>query len=206
MNSKKNQFLKSGIGPVRNCVHSRRKFDISNGVCAIVDRNTLPKRLIKRKLITYIQIRKKNATAISLIKKIKTIKKKISVYNIPIFVNDRIDVAVAANTDGLHIGRGDMDISLARRILPNECVIGKTVRNQKEAQIAQSDGADYISIGPIFKTPLKKEIKPKGLAILKEVKGAVNIPVVAIGGINFSNMDKVKKAGADGIAMIRGLN
>ncbi len=186
MNLKKNQFLKSGI-------------------CAIVDRNTLPKRLLRTKKITYIQIRKKNATSISLVKKIKTIKKKIRAYNIPIFVNDRIDVAVAANTDGLHIGRGDMDISLARRILPKGCVIGKTVRNQREAQIAQKDGADYISIGPIFKTPFKKKIKLKGLAVFKKVKKTVNIPVVAIGGITFSNMNKVIASGADGVAMIRGV-
>ena len=186
MNLKKRQFLKSGI-------------------CAIVDRNTLPKRFLRTKKITYIQIRKKNATSISLIKKIKTMKKKFGPYNVPIFVNDRIDVAVAANTDGLHIGKGDMDISLARRILGKGCVIGKTVRNQKEARIAQKDGADYISIGPIFKTPFKKKIKLKGLAVLKKVKKTVNIPIVAIGGITFSNMDKVISSGADGVAMIRGV-
>lgn len=186
MNSKKNQFLKSGI-------------------CAIVDKNTLPKGLIRTKKIACIQIRKKNATSISLIKKIKTIKKKISLYNIPIFVNDRIDVAAAANTDGLHIGKGDMDISLARRILPKGCIIGKTVRNQKEARIAQKCGADYISIGPIFKTPFKKKIKLKGLAVLKKIKKTVNIPVIAIGGITFANMNKVTASGADGVAMIRGV-
>ena len=102
MNLKKNQFLKSGI-------------------CAIVDRNILPEKLIRTKKITYIQIRKKNATSISLMKKIKTMKKKFNPYNIPIFVNDRIDVAaslpVLADLEGAAANRPDVHQAVALPLL-----------------------------------------------------------------------------------------
>jgi len=112
-------------------------------------------------------------------------------------VNDRLDVALAVDADGVHIGQEDMPFELARKILGNEKIIGLTVHDVKEAVSAEKKGADYIGLSPIFSTNTKKDAgNVCGVDMIEKVKNEVNVPIVAIGGINKENISDVIKAGA----------
>jgi thiamine-phosphate pyrophosphorylase len=118
-------------------------------------------------------------------------------------VNDRIDIALAVNADGIHIGQDDMPYGVARRLLGEEKIIGVTVHTIEEALAAEESGADYLGVSPIFSTTTKSDAgKPAGPALIKEIKAIVRIPIVAIGGITLSNEYEVVNAGADALCAI----
>ncbi len=118
-------------------------------------------------------------------------------------INDRADIALAVSADGIHIGQSDLPLAVARRILGKEKVIGVTVHNAEEARDAEEGGADYLGLSPIFETSTKKDAgKPCGVEMIRKVKKAVKIPVVAIGGINLENAGEVVSAGADALCAI----
>jgi thiamine-phosphate pyrophosphorylase len=122
---------------------------------------------------------------------------------ISFMVNDRLDLALACGADGVHLGQEDLPVPFARRISPKGFVIGTSVRSVQEALVAESEGADYIALSPIFDTATKSDAGPgKGLERLREIKSAVSIPVIAIGGIGRTNVRHVMEAGADGVAVI----
>ncbi len=118
-------------------------------------------------------------------------------------VNDRIDVALAVDSDGVHIGQDDMPIETARKLLGEDKIIGLSVHDRVEAILAEKAGADYVGLGPIFDTATKKDAG-EGIGPLKirEVKAAIKIPVVAIGGINKENCESVTQNGADSLVAI----
>ncbi|MDP1853875.1 MAG: thiamine phosphate synthase [Candidatus Omnitrophota bacterium] len=118
-------------------------------------------------------------------------------------INDRLDVALLVNADGVHLGQNDIPISSARKLLGREKIIGISTHSKKQALFAQNQGADYISIGPVFKTPTKPEYKAVGLALIKKVKPKLRIPFVAIGGINLDNIERVLNSGAKMVAVVR---
>ena len=118
-----------------------------------------------------------------------------------LIVNDRIDVALAIGADGVHIGRDDMPLKIARNILGNK-IIGVSASNVHEAKKAEEEGADYLGVGSIFPTSTKGDIKVIGLSMLKDIRKIVNIPIVAIGGINEKNVGEVIEAGADSAAVV----
>lgn len=123
--------------------------------------------------------------------------------NITFLVNDRVDVALSVNADGVHLGGDDLPYPAARKLLGKNKLIGLTAHNLKEAKEAEKMGADYIGVSPIFKTATKPDAgKPAGIKLIKEVKKSVSIPVIAIGGINLFNAPEVIRAGADGLAAI----
>jgi thiamine-phosphate pyrophosphorylase len=118
-------------------------------------------------------------------------------------VNDRVDVALGAGAGGVHIGQGDMPLPAARKILGKKKIIGVTVHNAAEAVLAKKGGADYVSVSPIFATATKSDAgAPCGVELIKEIKKKVRLPVVAIGGINESNLREVLGAGADSVAVV----
>ena len=121
----------------------------------------------------------------------------------PLIVNDRIDVAIAADADGVHLGQSDFPIPLARRLLGKDKLIGGSAATFEEARICLADGADYVGFGPVYVTGSKDDAGPvSGPAILKQVVETIPLPIIAIGGITAENIGEVMRAGAYGIAVI----
>lgn len=118
-------------------------------------------------------------------------------------VNDRLDIALACGADGVHLGQDDLSCETARQLSPPGFVIGVSVGSADEAVSAERQGADYVAVSPVFPTGSKADAGPGyGLAIVREIRAAVSIPVIAIGGIGTANAADVIRAGADGIAVI----
>jgi len=118
-------------------------------------------------------------------------------------INDRVDIALAVNADGVHLGQSDMPCGVARKLLGDEKVIGITVHNLAEAVQAESIGADYLGVSPIFQTATKPDAgKPAGIFLIEEIRATVDIPLIAIGGIDHFNAIDVIRAGADGLCAI----
>lgn len=118
-------------------------------------------------------------------------------------INDRIDIALAVDADGVHLGQSDMPCTTARKLLGGEKIIGVTVHNLREAVEAERLGADYLGVSPIFQTMTKPDAgKPAGLSLIEEIRQQVGIPLIAIGGINLLNAPEVIRAGADGLCAI----
>jgi len=149
-----------------------------------------------------IQYREKNKSTKDMIKEAKELKKKCEGKAI-FLVNDRVDVALAVDSDGIHIGQDDISFGIARRILGNEKIIGLTVHNLEEAVKAKKIGADYVGLSPIFETSTKNDAGTAcGVEMIKKVREGVNLPIVAIGGIDKENVNEVIKMGADSVVAI----
>jgi len=151
---------------------------------------------------TVVQLREKNISTLAFHNIAVEVKKVTSKYKVPLIINDRIDIALSSQADGLHIGQDDMPLEIARKILGKEKIIGVSVRNLSEAMIAEKKGADYLGVGAVFPTGSKSDATLVGLAELKRIKEKVKIPVVAIGGINETNTKEVMEHKADGVAVI----
>ncbi len=117
-------------------------------------------------------------------------------------VNDHVDLALAVEADGVHVGQKDLPVSDVRRLVPQEMIVGCSTNNPEEARRAEADGADYVSVGRLFPTGSKEDTRPATPETLRAVKAAVSLPVCAIGGINEANIDEVVAAGADMAAVI----
>ncbi len=117
-------------------------------------------------------------------------------------VNDHVDLALAVDADGVHLGQKDLPVTVVRRLVPREMIVGCSTNNPDEARQAEADGADYVSVGRLFPTGSKEDTRPATTETLRAVKAAVSVPVCAIGGINETNIDEVVAAGADMTAVI----
>ncbi len=151
---------------------------------------------------TFIQLREKNANYDQMLKLAKEIKALTDKYHVPFVIDDNIDVAVAVDADGVHVGQSDTEAKKAREILGENKIVGVSAGNLKEAIEAEKNGADYIGIGAMFPTDTKKDHTDITFEQAKEITEAVNIPVVAIGGINKNNILQLKGTGVDGVAVI----
>lgn len=121
-------------------------------------------------------------------------------------LNDRVDVALAADVDGVHVGQDDLPVREARRLLGHRKIIGCSTHSSAQALAAVGDGADYISCGPVFATPTKPDYSAVGLELVRDYKRLVRLPFVAIGGIDGTNLDRVISAGADRVAVVRAVS
>lgn len=117
-------------------------------------------------------------------------------------VNDRLDLALAVEADGFHVGQEDLPVRLTRRLLPSTMFLGVSTHSMAQAKQAREDGADYVAVGSIFPTGTKPEFQLVGLNLLRAVRPEVRAPLVAIGGITSDNVAEVIRAGADGVAVI----
>ena len=123
--------------------------------------------------------------------------------NMPLIINDRVDISLACEADGVHLGQDDMPLPYAREILGKNKIIGISVATPSEAEAAEKGGADYVGAGPVFATLSKKDLGPVlGLEGLRAIRNKIKIPILAIGGITIANIADVISAGADGVAVI----
>jgi thiamine-phosphate pyrophosphorylase len=130
------------------------------------------------------------------------LRKLCAEHNVLFIVNDSLEVALAVDADGLHVGQDDIPTATARRRLPIDKILGGSARTVNEARIAQAEGADYLGVGAMYATTTKATAEVVGPGRIKEIKRTVGLPIVAIGGINKSNLSAVLKAGADAVAVI----
>lgn len=150
-----------------------------------------------------IQLREKIGSTRRMIELAKSMAVVCRQAGVPLVVNDRIDVAMASDADGVHLGQSDFPIPLARSLLGNDKLIGGSAATLEEAQICLADGADYIGFGPVYATGSKEDAGPvSGPALLKQVVETIPVPILAIGGITAENVPEVMRAGAYGIAVI----
>ncbi len=153
--------------------------------------------------ITVVQLREKDCSTLDFIQLAQRLKQTLSNYNIPIIINDRIDVALAADADGVHIGQSDMPYKIARQLLGPNKIIGLSVENMAQVVEANELDVDYIGISPVFSTPTKTDTAPPfGLESLAEAINKSKHPSVAIGGINKANTPDIIKTNVGGIAVV----
>lgn len=151
---------------------------------------------------TLVQLREKEISSreyLDLAVKVKAITDR---YDVPLIVNDRIDIALAVDADGVHVGPEDLPVPVVRRLLGPDRIIGASASSVEEALSLQAQGADYLGVGAIFPTTTKQATEKVSLEELGRIKSAVRIPVTAIGGIGAENASEVMKTGVDGVAVV----
>ncbi len=152
---------------------------------------------------TIVQVREKDKTTQEYYEVAKSVKRVTDLYNVPLIIDDNIDVALMVNADGIHIGQDDVSCVEARRRLGNDKIIGVTVTTLEEAKKAIKDGATYLGVGAIYKSKTKKEAKIVCKDELKRIIEYSSIPVVVIGGINEKTIPNLREYNISGYAMIR---
>ncbi|MCS6889240.1 MAG: thiamine phosphate synthase [Chloroflexus sp.] len=152
---------------------------------------------------TVVQYREKAASTRQMIAEAQALRELTRRAGVPLIVNDRLDVALAIDADGVHVGQDDMPAALARRLIGPDKILGVSAANLAEAMQAAQDGADYLGVGPIFATPTKPDAAPPiGMEGLRAICRQVALPIVAIGGINAANAVDAIRAGAHGVAVV----
>lgn len=153
--------------------------------------------------ITMLQLREKNTSTADFYKIACSLKDLLKGHNIPLIINDRLDIAIASDADGLHIGQSDMPYSVVREILGKDKIIGLSVETIEQAREANELDVDYIGLSPVFSTNTKTDINtPLELEGIREIASFTKHKTVAIGGINTQNTGDIIKNGADGIAVV----
>ncbi|KEQ37589.1 thiamine phosphate synthase [Streptococcus pseudopneumoniae] len=155
--------------------------------------------------VTIIQLREKNLTTNQYYQLAKQVKKITDAYQVPLIIDDRLDVCLAVDAAGLHIGDDELPVSVARQVLGPEKILGVTAKTVKRALEAEEGGADYLGTGAIFPTTTKENAPITLISTLKTICQRVAIPVVAIGGLTSENVDQLIGTGIAGVAVVRDL-
>lgn len=151
---------------------------------------------------TFIQLREKNLAEELFLKEAEEIKGLCKKYRVPFVINDNVDIAIAMDADGVHVGQSDMEAGDVRKKLGKDKIIGVSAQTVEQAMLAEKHGADYLGVGAVFKTGSKSDAREISHETLTEICKAVNIPVIAIGGIGTSNVMRLSGTGICGIAAI----
>ena len=155
--------------------------------------------------VTIIQLREKNLTTNQYYHLAKQVKEITDAYQVPLIIDDRLDVCLAVDAAGLHIGDDELPVSVARKVLGPEKILGVTAKTVKRALEAETSGADYLGTGAIFPTTTKENAPITLISTLKTICQTVAIPVVAIGGLTSENIDQLSGTGIAGVAVVRDL-
>lgn len=155
--------------------------------------------------VTIIQLREKNLTTNQYYQLAKQVKEITDAYQVPLIIDDRLDVCLAVDAAGLHIGEDELPVSVARQVLGPEKILGVTAKTVKRALEAETSGADYLGTGAIFPTTTKENAPITLISTLKTICQTVAIPVVAIGGLTSENIDQLIGTGIAGVAVVRDL-
>jgi len=152
--------------------------------------------------VTFLQLREKEKTGLeyfNIAKKVKTLTDK---YKIPLIIDDRIDIALAIDAAGVHVGQSDIPVNVARKLLGNEKIVGATAKTVEQALKAEADGADYLGVGAIYPTTTKVITVLTKVSTLDDISENVSIPLIAIGGLNKDNMYVLKDSKIQGVAVV----
>lgn len=152
--------------------------------------------------VTFVQLREKTLGEDEFLAEAKKLKALCREYDVPFVINDSVSVALAADADGVHVGQSDMAAGDVRRLLGPDKIIGVSAATTEEARLAEARGADYLGVGAVFPTGSKDDARSVSRETLQEICKAVNIPVIAIGGINANNIGTLSGCGLAGIAVI----
>ena len=163
-------------------------------------------REVLRARVGVVQYRAKEATTQRMYEDTRALLAVTRLARVPLIVNDRVDVALAAGADGVHVGQTDLPVAVARRLMGPYAVLGVTVDTVEQARQAERDGASYVAVGPVFPSPTKPECPAIGPASVAAMRGAVQIPVCAIGGITAENLAALADAAPDLVAVISAIN
>lgn len=156
--------------------------------------------------VTMVQLREKQASSREFYQQALLLKNELDGLNVPLIINDRLDIALAVGAAGLHIGQEDLPFKVALALMPAGSIIGVSVNTIEEAWEARGQGAAYLGVGPVFPTSSKADASaPIGIEYLHILKQQIDIPLVAIGGISEENLASVKESGVDGVAVISAL-
>lgn len=155
--------------------------------------------------VTIIQLREKNLTTNQYYQLAKQVKEITDAYQVPLIIDDRLDICLAVDAAGLHIGDDELPVSVARKVLGSEKILGVTAKTVKRALEAETSGADYLGTGAIFPTTTKENAPITLISTLKTICQTVAIPVVAIGGLTSENIDQLIGTGIAGVAVVRDL-
>ncbi len=178
-------------------------------VYAVTDRMWLNGRTLEEDVekavkggATFLQIREKELDDAAFLEQAKAVKAVTDRYGVPFVVNDNVEIALAIDADGVHVGQSDMEAGDVRTKLGSDKIIGVSVQTIEQALLAQERGADYLGVGAVFPTSTKADAAEVSYAELKAICEAVSIPVVAIGGITKENVTELKGSGIDGVALV----
>lgn len=155
--------------------------------------------------VTLVQYRAKTASSAEMYAEALQLKALCDSFNVPLIINDRLDIAMAVGAAGVHLGQDDLPCAAARRILGEDYIIGVSAHNPAEAKAALQSGADYLGCGAVFGTATKADVKKLGTDGLAAICKAKGLPVVGIGGVTADNYREVRVAGADGAAIVSGI-
>lgn len=189
-------------------LYKTKKSGISNGLYVILDkalvRNRDLKRLVEEVIkggSDVIQLRDKVSPDRTFLKDAQMVRDITKYFGIQFIVNDRVDIAKAVDADGVHLGQDDLPIDKTRSLLGRSKLIGISCHSLRQAITAQQEGASYIGLGSIFRTPTKQDLKVIGVDLINKVKKELKIPIVCIGGINAGNIKELLDAGAEIVAI-----
>lgn len=152
--------------------------------------------------VSIVQIREKTAETLDFYNLALKVKEITTKYNIPLIINDRVDVALAIDADGVHVGQSDMPCDVTRKLIGENKILGVSAATVSEAKKAEMDGADYIGVGAVFPTKTKKDAESVSKKELIEIVNSIDIPAVAIGGINLDNASQLKDTGIAGLSVV----
>ena len=181
----------------------------------VTDRNCLQQQTLEQAVeqailggVTLVQLREKAIASKEFYERALRIKAICHHYNVPLLINDRVDIALAVEADGVHIGQSDLPCGVVRQILGKDKIIGVSARTAQQAIQAQADGADYLGVGAMFATSTKQDAQTVTIASLTQIRQAVTLPIVAIGGINHTTLPALQQAlqaadtSIDGVAVV----
>jgi thiamine-phosphate pyrophosphorylase len=178
-------------------------------VYAVTDRTWLKNQTLEEQVeeclkggATFIQLREKELSYDKFLEEAFKIKALCKKYNVPFVINDNVDIAVACDADGVHVGQSDMEALNVREKLGKDKIIGVSTETVEQAITAEKHGADYLGVGAVFSTSTKLDADSVSFDTLKKITETVNIPVIAIGGISQGNVLELKGSGIDGIAVV----
>lgn len=151
---------------------------------------------------TVVQLREKHCSSREFLALALRVKALTRSFRVPLIINDRVDIALASDADGVHVGQDDLPAREVRRLLGPDKLLGVSAHNLAEARQAQQDGADYLGVGAMYATATKQDASPTTLAELRHIREAVDLPIVVIGGVNRSTVGDFKGTGINGLAVV----